>query len=208
MKTAEALGLTFDEARHEYRLAGQLVPSVTGILKDNGLIDDRWFTEAARQRGQAVHAAAHYLDEGDLDWSSVHPELVGYLRSWEAYKAHRKGPRIDAIELRVFDPLYQVAGTLDRVMLLGNSRWIIDLKTVGAGSSASAPSWARFQTAAYEAMFRREYGGPMLRRGAIVLQADGSLPRLVEYEDAGDWSDFLAMTQATHIRRRLNRGKE
>lgn len=197
--------LTFDAKAHKYAINGRPVPSVTEIIAENGLYDPRHYPEDARRRGTFVHQASVLLDEKDLHWPSVPEEWAGYLRSWEAFKA-RMGVLIIETERRVFDPLYGVAGTLDRVMTFGTGTaiWVIDLKTVGDGKGA-APFWTRYQTAAYEAMYRRETGALMLRRGALVLRADGSLPRLTEYDDDGDWSAFLALCEATKIRRRHHR---
>ena len=60
-------GLTFVPTKHRYLLDGRVVPGVTSILKAAGYVDDTYFTEYARDRGSAAHAATHYYDEGDLD---------------------------------------------------------------------------------------------------------------------------------------------
>ena len=49
--------LTFDEEKHEYRLDGEVLPSVTGILREMGFVDDTYFTEDSAARGTAVHRA-------------------------------------------------------------------------------------------------------------------------------------------------------
>ena len=75
-----------NEERHEYAIDGVLRPSVTQTLKDAGLTYDQWYTEEARLRGKAVHAACQLLDEDDLDWDSVLPEYRGYVTAWERFK--------------------------------------------------------------------------------------------------------------------------
>ena len=55
--------LSFDPITHQYRLDGERVPSVTQVLSVCGLIDDTWYTEESRQRGQAIHLATKLLDE-------------------------------------------------------------------------------------------------------------------------------------------------
>ena len=54
---------TFDPDTHQYWVGGEKVLSVTQILKTCGLIDDTWYTEKGRQRGQAVHLATQLYDE-------------------------------------------------------------------------------------------------------------------------------------------------
>ncbi len=60
--------LTFDEARHEYRFHGAVVPHVTGILKplvDYSMVPpDR--LEIARQKGVAVHKMVEADAKGEL----------------------------------------------------------------------------------------------------------------------------------------------
>lgn len=199
-------GCEFDPKAHVYRIGGEVADSVTQVIWENGLIDTAWYTEEARARGLFVHAACHYLDENDLDWSTVPDGFKGYIRSWEAFKA-RTGLEVQSVEAQVWDLAYRNAGTLDRRVKMHGSLWILDLKTVGSGKG-SPPPWTRYQTAAYEKMDRNAHGGPERRRGAIVLQEDGSLPKLVEYSDGGDYYDFLAMSQATKVRRRHNRGRK
>src|SRR3989338_2196847 len=97
--------LTFDEENHLYCFEGKPVQSVTQILKSAGLIDDQWFTEAARRRGQYVHEAAQYLDEEDLNWENVDPILQPYLRAYEKFKAETGFIPI-LIEKRLYNPTY------------------------------------------------------------------------------------------------------
>ena len=191
----------FDPVEHIYRIDRKIVSSVTGVMAENNLIDLRWFTEEARLRGTRVHIATHYLDEGDLDWNTILDRDKGYIKSWELYKI-RANVEIVSVEAQVYDPFYGHAGTYDRILRINGKRalWMIDLKTVGDGKGRP-PFWAKYQTAAYEGMYRVMHGGAMMRRGAIVLQADGSLPKLYEHYESTDYPDFLAMSQSTKIRR-------
>jgi hypothetical protein len=76
--------LRFDAEQHRYFLGirdldaqfqpvvGEMeLPSVTTVLKETNMIDMRHIPQdvldLAAARGTAVHAALHYLDEGDLD---------------------------------------------------------------------------------------------------------------------------------------------
>lgn len=47
--------IIFNEKNHTYHNNGILLPSVTQILLDEGLIDATWYTEEGRQRGSEVH---------------------------------------------------------------------------------------------------------------------------------------------------------
>lgn len=200
METETKPRLTFDAPTHTYTIDGKPAIGVTEALTSVGLINPRWYPEEARRRGAFVHAASVLLDENDLHWPSVPEEWAGYLRSWQVFK-DRMRLSILAVEQRVYDPLYMVAGTLDRIVQMGGSMVLLDLKTVGLGKGA--PHFAtRYQVAGYSGMYRREHKGQSFRLGAVVLQADGSLPRWTEYTDDSDWSAFLAIVETAKILRR------
>lgn len=78
-------GLSFYPVDHGYTLDGVPLISVTQVLKNRGLIDTSHFTEESRLRGTAVHEAIHFLNEGDLDWSTVDERLVGYLKAYQKF---------------------------------------------------------------------------------------------------------------------------
>src|SRR5678816_618148 len=109
----------FDPVDHAYALEGRLVPHVTGVLAALRLLDDRWFTEDARQRGHAVHAAIHYHLEGDLKWESLDPRIVKYVEAALRFLDVAKfEPELDdrgqpTVEHRVGHAALLYAGTLD-----------------------------------------------------------------------------------------------
>jgi hypothetical protein len=56
--------MTFDPVLHEYRDGDLIIQSVTQILKRAGHIDDRWYSEEARERGSAVHELCERFNKG------------------------------------------------------------------------------------------------------------------------------------------------
>jgi hypothetical protein len=83
----------FDPVPHRYSVGGTVWPSVTQILQHSGLIDfshvPRATLDAARERGDAVHRAAHYFNEGDLDvadFEASFPTYWPYLSSWISFR--------------------------------------------------------------------------------------------------------------------------
>lgn len=176
--------LTFDEDRHEYRLLGSVVPSVTQLLRP--LVDfsgiPKTVLDAKRQLGQDVHFACQLLDEDDLDEASVEDHVRPYLLAYRKFKADT-GARVVQNELRVAEPMLLYAGTLDRVMELNGAKWLIDLKTCISTPIAVGP-----QTAAY----MRALGDiSVTHRGALRLRPDGTY-RLDALTGADDWSCFVA----------------
>lgn len=105
-------GLVFNEADHSYFLDGVRVPSVTGILKAEGFIDDRFFDEWSRDRGSMVHLATHYDDLGELDEDSLDPVIVPYVEAWRRFK-RESGFIVEASETGLASRVHRYAGTLD-----------------------------------------------------------------------------------------------
>lgn len=129
--------LTFNEQLHEYRYDGVKIPSVTQIISDVGLSNfdgvNKRMMEIAQERGSFVHLACELFDKGELDESTVDPELVGYVDGWMTFCRDFK-PRWLAIEKRIYSKL-GYAGTLDRLARIGRKNILIEIKT-GAKSKA------------------------------------------------------------------------
>lgn len=193
-------GLVFDEQSHSYTLDGRVLPSVTTVIKDNGLGDDFAAVDAAtlehaRQRGTAVHAALHYLDEGTLDETTVDPIVAPYVVAWQRFKAER-GVLITEMEQRFADAVYGFAGTVDRIAIIDGLITVIDVKT-------GSVTGANFQTAAYAHLA----GLTRPARMAVQLHPERRIPYSVHpYGDLRDWRIFRAALELTHERARLGRG--
>lgn len=176
--------LTFDEQRHEYRLLGGVVPSVTQVLAP--LVDlsgiPRALLEAKRDLGQRVHMACQFDDEGDLDEASVEPDVRPRLEAWRKFRRETSAEVLHN-ERRVADPLLLYAGTLDRVLLIQRVKWLVDLKTSIASPIAVGP-----QTAAY---MRALGDNSVTHRAALRLLPDGTY-RLDPLTSPDDWSCFFA----------------
>jgi hypothetical protein len=171
--------ITFDAKRHEYRdEAGNLVPSVTQIIRAAGLSDSRWYNEHARMRGTAVHTAIQYLNEGTLDESSVIPEVDAYLRGYRRF-LQQTGFVVQAYEQRVFNPIYRYAGTMDLLGTLNGKSTVIDIKT------GSVPVWAGLQLAAYGACIP-----PGVHQRFALNLTEDSLYKLVPFADRNDFNVF------------------
>lgn len=68
------------------RVGRRILPSVTHILRTMGKVRGmRWYTPAARARGSSVAELSAREDQGEhVDWP---PELAGYRRAWQAWRA-------------------------------------------------------------------------------------------------------------------------
>ena len=191
---------TVDFSRNPRYMLGRVpLLGVTDVLRDNGLINTQFMTRKGRDRGAAVHYACHLVDtpeQGAFNWSSLHPDLHGYVHSWEKLKARIAGFRILDSERALFDPLMLIAGTLDRRVFFDGSEHVWDLKT------GTAPRSGGYQTGAYDRMLP-PYACGMRRRAAIELHQDGTIATIRKHEDMNDANYFLAMVATTRARQQV-----
>ena len=178
--------VTFEPETHTYRdSTGQVVPSVTQILKGAGLLDYSMYSgaEYAAARGTAVHLACQYWDEGDLDYDGLDPEIVPYVDAWIRYREDSDFVPCQ-LEQMVWCASPRYAGTLDRVGMVQGHQWLLDIKT-GQPHPATA-----LQTAAYA-----EASGllGLTKRGAVYLRNDGTYKLEVHNNHLKDWQNFAAV---------------
>lgn len=153
--------ITFDAATHTYTdEAGNVLPSVTTILGEVGLIDTTWFKPEHAQRGTDVHEATAMVDRGEMDANDFPEWMHGYLDAWQLFKVD-EGAKPEIIEQLVSTRDY--AGTVDRVLTIGGNRWLVDIKT-------GRPSkWHPLQTAAYAIAL----GDADITRATVHITKDG-----------------------------------
>lgn len=166
-------------------------PRVTEVLRDAGLVSTEWFTEEARDRGTAVHAACHYLLDGDLDRGSLDPTVAPRLAQFERFLADAQ-PKIHASELEVWHEVYRYLGHLDIDLTLNGRRGVLDIK----GPTES--DWHGVQLAAYAAT----YAVPMAR-WSLYLTDDRYV--LKERRNREDWNCFKAALTLVNWRKSCRR---
>lgn len=181
--------LQFDPKKHQYSVSGRVLPSVTQILKAAGLIDYSMIPQdvlrAAAWRGTAVHQALQFMDDGELDESSVPPELAGYIEAARRFYAE-SGFEVAHNEFRDYHRTYLYAGTMDRTGTFPDgSLAIVDWKT-----GLVMPGHG-LQLVAYANLLSRPRA---YRRIALKLNDDGTY-RVHEYPPQNferDWAVFLS----------------
>jgi CRISPR/Cas system-associated exonuclease Cas4 (RecB family) len=181
---------TFDAEKHEYRIDGKILPSITQILKDEGFIDSTWYNVAARDKGTMVHLLTHLWDVDELwDLDQVTNENRPYL---EAYTAFLKENCVEITQSE--RPMWHpsgYAGTPDKAAFFreNGERAVIEIKT---GSKAP---WHPLQTAAQAILLKHlcpEY--TLLDRYALYLSPNGY--KLEQHKDRADytmWKSILAV---------------
>ncbi len=198
-------GYRFVEEPHGHFVVDRPVPSPSTVFSDLNFVDPRFFTAGSRARGRAVHAGIHYALKGTLDWDTLEKPLHGYVHS-ALRLIERLKPKIIRLEAALYHPELDFAGVTDVDWLLDGWRWIVDWKT------GKAPKVARYQTAAYEMLARRnlsivagvaETVGIKFKRAAVELQEDGSTANLVRYDDPTDGAGWLNLLGTYRIRQAL-----
>lgn len=196
MTTATAPKFTADEDKRIFLLDGQRIPSITDVIQDLGYIDQRWFTERDRLRGNYVHSLTQFFDEGDYDPAEArrltgfidadpNAGLDGYVESWRKF-VDRKNPQWLDIERRLFSPTLRYCGKPDRRALIGKREHLWEIK------SGPPMAWHAYQTGAQDVLFGL-YPKDVRRRAGIHLYADGVEAAEVPHLDYGDASHFFAM---------------
>lgn len=147
---SETNRISFLDSRF-YRCAdGSFVPSVTTILeaypkgaafyewlKKHGQDSDEIRDEAGR-RGSVVHEATERLDLGEtLDLMDADGAPRYKLREWSMISKYvefrqRFPAEVHAVETKLADAGLGYAGTLDRVMTIEGTTYLVDIKTSGS----------------------------------------------------------------------------
>lgn len=192
--------LEFNEERHEYRLNGRIVPSVTDVLQPLLMLDGiPWeILEAARIFGQHVHLGCHYHNTGELEWDTLDDKLAAYVRGYLKFLADT-GFVVLASEERVASVVCGYAGTLDvRGLLRGRSKTgrtaLIDIK-----STATLPRTVGPQTAGYQNAYTETTGEKIADRYCLHLGPDTY--KLVKLTDSRGVQDLTVFISALNIHR-------
>jgi hypothetical protein len=155
--------LEFYPALHEYRDGETVVPSVTQLLKSAGFIDERFYTEEARDRGSAVHALCERYAQGcRTDGKGRRLEELAYVNAFAAWV---KGKGVYAISTEamidhVIDG-FRYCGRYDLLAEIGGRRVLVDIKT------GSPTKWHPIQMAMYAVAVDPD------RSMVLYLKADG-----------------------------------
>lgn len=196
-------GLAYNDELHEYRLDGNVVPSVTQVLEpvrlETGGSDAQ--REYKRQIGKALDAAIQLSERQDLDYSTLSPEVLPYFEAWLAFKRDT-GFRPLLLQPKVYSRKLRFAGTLD---LLGtrvpdslNPDELIDTKCTWAMDQVTALQTAGYAIAALESL-----GIRTKKRAGLQLLRDGKY-KYHPFNDPNDEHVFKACL-SIHAWRRMHK---
>lgn len=208
--------LVFKPRSHTYWLGDQQLPNITSICPSDYSHVPPATLERARQRGHAVHRLTELYDLDilkvlQLDWTTVHHDLLPYLDAW-IKAVHDLDIHFEAaaIEKPTYHPLHRFAGTPDRgapesFVWVMNVNSVVEIKSV-----AQMTKETEYQTSAEKCeinYWRRKLGlQPVLDRWAIQLKPNGKY-KAVKHEDPTNEPVFLARTLIMHEEVKLGRRK-
>jgi hypothetical protein len=118
--------ISFDEAKHEYKITGSVVPGVTSIIKE--ITGTQWnAAEWYLTRGKAIHACAALIAQGKE--FKFDERLAGYITALRKFFSEVK-PEFNngSSEKNVYSLPYLFAGTVDLICNIGNRKVLIDYK--------------------------------------------------------------------------------
>ena len=120
--------LEYNDDLHEYSLDGVILPSVTTLIKDCGIINTTFFTGQGADNGTRRHLLTELYDKDTLNWETIVDEDLPYLEAWIKAK-EELGIDVQAIEQKMYHPVLYFAGCVDRLALVKGVPTVIDLKT-------------------------------------------------------------------------------
>lgn len=190
---ASGFALEFDDEEHRYYIDSERVPAVSDVLEPLNQLEGIPLDvlEAARIRGHHGHHAIALDIHKQLVWQTLDPKLVGYVEGAKKFIAECE-VRVLAVEYRMGDPGLKVGGTLDVMGIVNKNQAIIDWKLVD-----KMPRSAALQTAAYDHLYRRTYGGRPLKRFGVQLPGDGTY-KIFEFKDPRDTNWFMSALNLWH----------
>lgn len=125
--------LQFDDVKHQYKVNGKVIPSVSEIIGpitySNFRVQQNVVDQAAH-RGTMAHSTTALYDMGALeDESSLSPDEAFYLKAWRDF-CHDYKPDWQYIELPLACRTF--AGTIDRIGIIDGTITIVDIKTTSS----------------------------------------------------------------------------
>jgi hypothetical protein len=196
MKKIKLSNFTFDQEKHIARLGDIIIPTITQLLQEFGLVDYSMVPpdvlENKRIIGTRVHAATVMLDNGTLDedhFEKSFPECVGYLNAYRKFRIIENFEP-EYKENRYFSSKWLFSGAPDESGAhygkLGNENSLVEYKCTWNMYKSTG-----IQLAAQSMLLKECAGIAIKRRFGLLLKATGNY-ELTEFKDRSDFQDFQA----------------
>ena len=168
-------GLEFNPDKHEYRVNGVVLPSVTelcGPLTYSKYKVDNAVVEQAAFRGSMVHELTELWDRGDLEQESAIASDVGmYLMAWIQF-CHDYTPDWEYIEIPLACRTF--AGTIDRVGWIDDRLVVVDIKTSSSMDRANKIALAMQLYGYVDLLYKNGITASFINSMGVQLKKDGT----------------------------------
>ena len=192
--------LSFDDQKHQYKSDGLIIPSVTQVIRESGLVNLDWIDkellEIKADLGKKVHSTTELYDNGTIDLDELHPILKAYLDGWIKFRKDYNFIPTE-IELQLSHKLYKYAGRIDRVGLIGKDLSLIDIKS-GTQQKTNA-----IQTAGYELLYNQEKKKTEQIKKRFIVYLSETGYKVEEHKNVNDKNIFLAALTITNYLRSI-----
>jgi len=183
---------TFDELNHIYRLDGQVIPSVTQILQEEGITDYSYCDDSDKEFGKAGHLTTELWDKRILDIKTVSDPLIPYLNG---YKRFIKECKVKIIREWIEKPTYSLKWRYgvkpDRLAKVNNKLTVYEIKF----STSTNPGTA-IQTAAQKIAIEEQTKLKIKQRLELrLLPDDYKLEYYNRLSDERIWLSAVILSQ-------------
>lgn len=125
--------LSFNEDAHEYQINGEVIPSVSEVIRfiSREVYGDvvQSVLDNAADRGTRVHKATQMLDVvHDVECDE---DIVPYVQAYVQFLRDHK-PKWELIERSMYNPEKMYGMTIDRVGEIDGKKTLVDIKTSSA----------------------------------------------------------------------------
>lgn len=122
--------LIFFDEKHEYKVDGEIVPSVSEITRfiSREVYGDvvQFRLDHAAERGHNVHSACEQLDR--FGSAEIDAEIEPYIKAYIQFRKDHK-PVWTKIEYAMYSSEFGYAGTIDRQGVMDGKPVILDIKS-------------------------------------------------------------------------------
>jgi CRISPR/Cas system-associated exonuclease Cas4 (RecB family) len=172
----------FDPAIHAYfevisDTAEHQIPSVTQIMKEEGICGGFYKGTAKRDRGTLIHSATELYDAFEI-MPEADDECLPFVKAWATLRDTLKFEIVES-EMMVFHDTLRYAGTLDRIVRMQDGELaVLDIK------SGAKAKWHPLQLAAYALAWEAQTAISINSGIAAYLKETGkaSVEKYAEYD--------------------------
>ena len=193
--------LIFFDDRHEYQVDGEIVPSVSEILRfiSREVYGDvtQFRLDHAADRGHNVHSACEQLDR--FGSAEIDAEIEPYINAYIQFRKDHK-PVWGKIEYAMYSSEFGYAGTIDRQGVMDGKPVILDIKS----SYKVETSLVTAQLNAYWRLANENYMD-VAELWVLHLKKDGTY-KLIQVQH--DESTFLACFMLHNALKKKSRKKK